>query len=259
VTDEPAVPDVEVPLYLRMLWHGEDSSRPGPKRGVDLTTIADAGVRIADAEGLAALSMRRLATELGFTPMALYRYVESKSDVLALILDRAYGLPPALGETDDWRVRMTTWGTGTRNVILAHPWILQIPVVEPPLTPGQISWMEAGLDALAATPLGEQEKLSSMLLIDVYIRGQSQLSLAMNPGGQDSPEAAMAWSRRLRALIDQDKFPRLRAAMLSGALDDDDTDFATDEFRFGLDSVLDGISARIDRRLASRRAETPPA
>lgn len=242
-------PDVELPLYLRLLWNGEDTSRPGPKRGVDLSTIAQTGVRIADAEGLSALSMRRLASDLGFTPMAIYRYVQSKAEVMALVLDSAYGPPPpASGHPHDWRSRLAAWAAAGRDVILTHPWILQIPVTEPPLTPHQVGWMEAGLDALVATPLHEQEKLSSILLVDVYLRGQSQLSLAMNPGGNDQPEAAMQYSHRLRALVDQQRYPRIAAAVLSGALGDDDTNFAVDEFIFGLDSVLDGIAARIDRR-----------
>jgi AcrR family transcriptional regulator len=252
---EPAEPgdserhdDLHIPRYLQLLWHGEDVSRPGPRPGVDLRTIAAAGVSVADAEGLPAVSMRRVAAELGFTTMALYRYVANKEELLMLVFDIAYGPPPvALAESGDWRDRLTAWAEANRDVILAHPWVLQIQFREPPLAPHQIAWMEVGLDALAATPLNEQEKLSSMLLVDVYVRGQLQLSVGMNPDGQDFPKAALRYGQRLAALIDRKQFPRMTAAVLSGALDDE-TDLSTDEFEFGLNTVLDGIAARVARR-----------
>lgn len=242
-----ATGDVEVPLYLQVLWHGEDSTRPGPRRGVDLRTIADAGVKIADAEGLPAVSMRRLAAELGFTTMALYRYVAAKSELLMLVTDSAYG-PPNLPSdpTASWRERLSAWADANRRVIVAHPWILQLHVTEPPLTPNQVGWLEIGLDALARTPLTEQEKLSSMLLVDVYVRGQLRLSLGVNPGGADLPEAALLYGRRLASLVDPVAYPRITAAVLSGALDDE-TDLTTDEFDFGLSTVLDGVATLIAR------------
>ena len=248
--DETTV-EPDLPLYLRLLWHGEDSNRPGPKRGVDLPTIGAAGVRIADAEGLAAVSMRRLAAEVGFTTMALYRYVQSKAEVLALLMDCAYGLP-AEPVVTDWRPAIAAWATANRDIILAHPWILEIRITEPPLTPSQITWMERGLAALAGTGLGEQEKLSSILLVDVFVRGQTQLTVGMNPGA-GAEQAAQQYSHRLRALADPAQYPHIYAAVLSGALDNDDEDFAVDEFTFGLDSVLDGIAARIERRAAGHR------
>src|ERR1700712_3901587 len=133
-----------------MLWHGDDTSRRGPKRGADLPTIAAAGVRSADAEGLAAVSMRRLAAEVGFTTMALYRYVQSKVEVLALIMDHAYGEPPEMAAaTGDWRAALAAWATANRDAIVAHPWVLEIRITEPPLTPAHIGWMEAGLATMA--------------------------------------------------------------------------------------------------------------
>ena len=131
-------------------------------------------------------------------------------------------------------------------MIIAHPWILQLNVTEPPLTPNQVGWMEVGLDSMSGTPLTEQEKLSSMLLVDVYVRGQLRLSMAINPGGGDLPEAALRYGRRLASLIDPVAFPRIAAAIFSGALDDE-TDMSTDEFEFGLSTVLDGVATLVAR------------
>lgn len=245
VGSEPAADDI--PLYLRLLWRGEDGDRPGPKRGVDLRTIGAAGVRIADADGIANVTMRKLAADLGFTTMALYRYVTSKTELLTLVVDTGYADLPAIDATADWRQQISEWAHANKQVLLAHPWILQVPISEPPLTPNQISWMERGLAALAGTGLREQEKLSSMLLVDVYVRGQTQLTVGV--GIQAEPtEDDLRYARRLRALADPKDFPWINAALASGALEDDDQDFVIDEFTFGLETVLDGIAARMMRR-----------
>jgi AcrR family transcriptional regulator len=242
---EPAADDI--PLYLRLLWHGEDGDRPGPKRGVDLRTIGAAAVRIADAEGIAAVTMRKLAADLGFTTMALYRYVQSKRELLMLVVDAAFEALPVTNGSSGWRREIADWALASREVLLAHPWILQVPFSEPPLTPNQIGWMERGLEALAETGLAEQEKLSSMLLVDVYVRGQTQLTVGVGVEAQPT-EDDLRYARRLRALADPAQFPRITSALAAGALDDEDTEFVIDEFTFGLETVLDGIAARMSRR-----------
>ncbi|MGI9092569.1 MAG: TetR/AcrR family transcriptional regulator [Mycobacteriales bacterium] len=243
---------VPIPAYLRELWYGGDSGRSGaqrgPKRSIDIHAIGAASVRLADRSGLGAVSMRAVATALGVTTMALYRYVASKDELVKVMFDAAYGAPPLEHSTSSsWRPRMAAWAHANRTALLAHPWLLQVPIDEPPLQPSQIAWMEQGLDALAATGLDEQVKLSSMLLVDVYVRGQTQLALGFEAGDTDD-DPGVLYARRLAALVDPERFPRIADALFSGALEDDDSDFATDEFAFGLDTILDGIGARIAAR-----------
>lgn len=235
--------EIDIPDHLRQLWSGAGPDRPGPKRGVDLHTIAATGVRIADESGLAAVSMRNIAAELGFTSMALYRYVRSKDDLIEVIVDEALGPPDFLVDPDaNWRDKLTAWANAVRAAFCAHRWILQVPISEPPLTPNQIAWMERGLSTLAGTGLGHQERLSAMLLVDVYVRGQAHVATELGSGGVD---AMAQYARRLAQLIDPNRFPELSAAMVSGALDNDADDGPDGEYRFGLDTVLDGIAARI--------------
>lgn len=238
---KPAMTDPDLPEYLTLLWNGE-VDRPGPKRGVNLREVAAAGIRLADANGLAGMSMRAVAAELGFTPMALYRYVSKKDELVAIMVDEAFGAPPA--PTDgDWRERVADWARRNRDVLLEHRWVLQVSFESPPLTPHQIAWMEAGLDALAELDLEPQAALSSMLLVDVYVRGQTQLMREPTPG---SEAADALYAARLGALIDPDRLPRVAASLSSGALSDDDG--MVDEFEFGLQTVLDGIAARRSTR-----------
>lgn len=242
----------ELPRVLELLWGRDQSGRRGPKPGLTIRDIGAAGVRIADAEGLAAVSMSKVAADLGFTTMSLYRYVASKDDLLTVMLDEGFGVPeleemPGAG----WRDRMTAWARAAHATLLRHPWILQIPLFEPPLSPHQMAWMEAGLQALAETGLTHQERLSSMLLVDVYVRGMTQLTAYMHAAnaetGRTEQEADQLYARRLALVLDPDRFPAVAAALRAGSLSDE-SDFAVDEFRFGLETVLDGIAALIARR-----------
>src|SRR6476619_1528561 len=85
--------EVEVPRVLRLLWGLEEPSRRGPKPGLTLDAIADAAVRLADAEGLVADSVSRVAGAPRFSTMSLYRDVDSKDDRLLVMANAGYGLP----------------------------------------------------------------------------------------------------------------------------------------------------------------------
>src|SRR3954447_19546545 len=99
----------ELPRVLQQLWGIEGRSRPGPKPAFQVQDIGDAAIKLADAGGLGAVAMSKVAAELGVTTMALYRYVEAKDDLYVVMLDQAFGLPPQVGEAADWRERITTW------------------------------------------------------------------------------------------------------------------------------------------------------
>jgi AcrR family transcriptional regulator len=245
----------ELPRVLRLLWGHETPGRRGPKPAHTIQDIAAAAVRIADAEGLDGVSMSAVASAMGVTTMALYRYVDSKSDLFVAMVDSAYGPPPHRRAAGGWRKQLQTWASENRAAVGRHPWIVQIPISEPPLAPNQLRWMERGLRAFTGTPLTEQEKLSSLLLAEVYVRGQVLLSTQLGDALEHNPlterEADERYVRRLSQLIDEDAFPCISAALMSGSLQDDN-DFAAEEFLFGLQTVLDGIEARI-KRGSSRR------
>ncbi|MCW2658778.1 MAG: hypothetical protein JWR06_2971 [Jatrophihabitans sp.] len=253
--DEPSKAE-ELPRVVRLLWGRDEPGRRGPKPAHTIHDIAAAAVRIADTDGLDAVSMSAVAGAVGVTTMALYRYVDAKSDLFVAMVDSAYGPPPRKRSNGGWRKQLQTWASLNRAALGRHPWIVQIPISEPPLAPNQLRWMERGLQAFAGTPLSEQEKLSSLLLAEVYVRGQVLLSTQIGDALEHNPlterEADDRYVRRLAQLIDEDDFPYLSAALMSGSLQDD-TDFAQEEFLFGLQTVLDGVEARIERGSAARR------
>lgn len=89
---------------------------------LDLDTVVDTGIALADDYGLEAVSLRRIARRLGVTPMALYRYVESKDDLLYAMADRLYGEVIASSLDGDWWESLAELARSTRRVLLAHPW-----------------------------------------------------------------------------------------------------------------------------------------
>ena len=241
--------DDELPRVLQQLWGIEGRQRPGPKPAFHISDIARAAVKLADAGGLAAVSMSKVAAELGFTTMSLYRYVDAKDDLYVVMLEHAFGTPPPdLDTQTGWRDRITAWAEAFRDGLRQHPWILQIPVTEPPLSPNQLTWMESALSAFDGTPLSPQDRLSSMLLVNIYVRGTAQLTAGMHTEPDAAREADLRYTRRLAMLATPDRFPGIAATLEQPPPEGYAGDFDAAEFTFGLDTVLDGIQSLIDRR-----------
>ncbi|TDD59831.1 TetR/AcrR family transcriptional regulator [Kribbella antibiotica] len=237
---------MELPRVLEQLWGLEGPARPGPKPTFQLRDIGAAAVELADAGGLPAVSMSKVASALGFTTMSLYRYVDAKDDLYTVMLEHAFGEAPIL-YGDNWRRRMESWAEAFRDGLRAHPWILQVPVTEPPLSPNQLSWMESALQAFHDTPMTAGEKLSAMLLVNIYVRGAVQLSVhQFTKSPEESAAADRLYAERLRYLATEDRFPATAAGLHHPQ--ELEIDFDADAFADGLETVLDGIQARIDKR-----------
>ncbi|PZF90627.1 TetR/AcrR family transcriptional regulator, partial [Micromonospora deserti] len=88
-------PDIDLPESVEIAWGLRERPGKGPRRSLTLEQVVAAGIRVAETEGLPAVSMSRVAGELGVATMSLYRYVSAKSDLLELMADAAYGDPPA--------------------------------------------------------------------------------------------------------------------------------------------------------------------
>ncbi|TDU91091.1 TetR family transcriptional regulator [Kribbella voronezhensis] len=239
-----------LPRALQLMWGIEGPARPGPKPTLHISDIGAAGVRIADAAGLGAVSMAKVAAEVGFTTMSLYRYVDSKDELYTVMIDEAFGVPGPIAPELGWRAGITQWAMLVREAIHRHPWILQVPLFEPPLSPKQFEWMEAGLRVFEGTPLSAGEKLSSMVLVNIYVRGAAQLTAEMfaRPD-RTREENDQLYGRRLMMLATLERFPMIAATVAAG-IERADSGDDPDDFKFGLTAVLDGIQALIDRSAA---------
>jgi AcrR family transcriptional regulator len=236
---------------VELLWG--DRARPsrGPKPALTVEQITAAGIGIADTEGLAALSMQRVAGEFGFTTMSLYRYVPGKAELVALMTDTALGSPPVLtGIHGGWRPKLTEWATSFWAVLQKHPWSLEATVGQRPMGPNELGWMENAVDALSGSGMNGAEMMDAVLVVTGHVRSIAQQTLTIPAAQRGLTEqlwgAAMADLLRTHA----DRFPALASALSSATLESQDQGLT-----FGLERILDGLGLYIaDRvRAAARR------
>jgi AcrR family transcriptional regulator len=249
-----------LPPGLDLLWGRRERGKRGPQPGLTADAIVEAAIRIADADGLEAVSMARLAGELGFTTMSLYRYVRSKEELLQLMWDGgAIGAEKLVIEGNGWRERLRAWAIIQREMIDRHPWYTQMPMAAPPLAPNSMHFVERGLEAMDETGLADSDKLRIIGLISSYTLSEARMAYdAMRAAKAAAAAAAAAgesadsvpgpppdYEALLRELIDQPTFPRLYRLAWEDPPEEPLSDW--DQFLFGLDTVLDGVQALIDR------------
>ena len=140
-----------IPPSIELAWGLRRDGARGPRRGLTLDAIVAAGIEVAASDGVGALSMARIATQLGVGTMSLYRYVASKDELLTLMVDSALGPPPTLPGVGGWRAGLTAWSDGLRDAYRRHPWGLRVPISAPPLGPNNVAWLDRALEALAET------------------------------------------------------------------------------------------------------------
>jgi AcrR family transcriptional regulator len=195
--------------------------------------------------------MSRLAAQLGFTTMSVYRYVASKDDLLVLCLDATIGAAPDLDPDSPWREQLEAWAGGLRDRYQRHAWMLDVPISGLPAGPNQLVWFERGLRALAATALEPAERASTVLLLSTYVRGQVQmvadLVRAATPVDGRPP---VDWAAVVTRVADASRFPEVAALVAGGVFEDDLDAFPDDEYEFGLRRILDGVEALHGARVA---------
>lgn len=237
----PALP----PGFTHAWGLAPPANRPGPKPAHTVGQIVDAAVRLADAAGFAALSMPRIAKQLGLTAPALYRYVNSKDELLVLVNDTAWGPPPdAVRTATHWRDGAGAWTRAVVDRFRARPWLLDIPVRGAPVTPNLCRWLEALLVALAGTGLADEDLLGCAVLLDGYARSTASLlhGLAGNAG---PPVQSPAVAEPLHRLLHAQDCPTLAGMLARGSYQDDLPDGGGEDIEFGLDRLLDGIEALV--------------
>jgi AcrR family transcriptional regulator len=244
-----------LPPGLDLLWGRRERGTRGPKPGLSIEAIVEQAIGLADAEGLGAVSMARVAKELGFTTMSLYRYVASKDELLQLMWNAsAQGAEALELEGDDWRERLRGWALVQREMIDRHAWITQMPMATPPLAPNSLTFVERGLEALDDTGLADADKLRIIGLISSYTLSESRMAHEAARAAAAAPDDAARWSfdSLLRELVDEEGFPRLHRIATAG--DGTAAPDESEEFLFGLATILDGVESLVERAGRSERA-----
>ncbi|BEL03331.1 TetR/AcrR family transcriptional regulator [Actinoplanes sichuanensis] len=222
---------------MDLLWGREARRSRGPRPVLTVAQIAEAAVEIADAEGLPAVTMQRVAARFEFTAMSLYRYVPGRAELVALMIDSALGVAPEVGTADGWRPALREWAGCLRDVFRRHPWIAQVTVQARPIGPNELSWLERAVAVLAGGGLSGGERVDAVLVITGHVRNQVQAEAGIAADDGIHLATALAETLRERAA----DFPALTEAADDGAFGPDDND----GFGFGLECILDGLADRM--------------
>jgi AcrR family transcriptional regulator len=231
--------------------------KPGSRRPrVSRDQIAAAALAIADAEGIDAVSMRRVAAEVGLGTMSLYHYVPSKHDLLTLIGDAIMTeliLPDGeLG--NDWRTRLAQIARRTRSVWQRHPWAIGF-LRDARLGPNGMRNLEQSLVAVADVPLGPADKLELVSLIEDYVLG-FVLRSDLPEAGSDTHDWVPSTAAWITEQLQSGSFPH--AEEVFGNPDPETVlrqlgAETNNEERFerGLTRLLDGIAPQLHDRTCS--------
>ncbi|MBB6121157.1 TetR/AcrR family transcriptional regulator [Nocardiopsis algeriensis] len=252
---------------IELLWGLDEPGAPrrGPKPQLSREAVVRAAITVADTEGLEAVSMQRVAKELGYTTMSLYRHVDSKEDMLALMADTVMNiLPPPPRDDGDWRAGVEAWCHAVLEAYRRHPWLVYVEMAGPPSGPGGLRWMEAGLRELDRSGLGLGESLQMLVMFSAVLRETARMENEMNRAaraqGATMADTEREYSLGLRRVVTPERFPTLARLLEEDVLSEQPREEAGEwdggpaqELDLGLHRILDGIEVHIERQRGKRR------
>jgi AcrR family transcriptional regulator len=231
---------------MALLWGTKPAPGRGRKPGMTLERIVAAAVELADADGLAGLSMRRVADRLGVGTMSLYRYVPSKAELADLMLDAviAEGLP--IPARRNWREGLEQFARASLAGYRRHPWLLRASLTRGAMGPNQAAALDTVLSAIDGTGLSSGERLAVVGLVTGYVRGAAQqlseAALAAQRTGISDEQFWTDFAPLPDGHLDAERFPALTTVWRDGEPD------WVDPFEFGLGRVLDGVETLVESR-----------
>ncbi|TDE25081.1 TetR/AcrR family transcriptional regulator [Nonomuraea mesophila] len=229
-------------------------ARPRPQRrdqpALSRQQIVSTALQLLDAEGVDALSMRKLGTRLNAGATSMYTHVANKDELLELVVDEVYGEVevPATGDPGGWRTAITGCAHSLRATILRHPWIVSV-LGETGLAylgPNVTRLMEEMLAVFEEGGFGLQEADQAMNTVVAYVVGISTSEAATLTALGRSGQSEQEWTERLlpaaeEAARDHPRLRRLYAGQRGRRVRED----RDDGFRVGLECVLEGVTSRL--------------
>ena len=225
----------------------------GRNRGLTRADIVAAAVALADVEGVDAVSMRRLAGDLRAGAMSLYWHIESKEELLELMLDRMEGEILAPEASGDWRSDLRGYATTVRAVLMRHPWAVDLMFARPPSGPNDARNGDRIFGIFLG--LGVQPRTAIWLAMAyfTYVIGAVQQQIrevrverdvAAATADMTADEMAEMQQEFVRRFRDSGEYPSI-ARIISEDIDPDDPATRDERFEFGLEVMLDGIAAQL--------------
>ncbi|MFK4594850.1 TetR/AcrR family transcriptional regulator [Streptomyces pristinaespiralis] len=225
-----------------VIWARPERTGRGPKPAYSRSDIAQAAVRIADEEGIDALSMRKVAALLGCGTMSLYNYVPRKEDLYELMVDAVSGEYELSEPSDDWRAEMLALAHQTRSMMLRHPWLARVMSPLYGFSPNVLRYLEWCLGALERldAPVGTKFELIAMVNGTVMTTVVNELAVAEHARSLPwSPEREQAARQAyLAGQMARGEHPRLAAALREAAAPGD----AEETFERVMRRVIDAFA-----------------
>ncbi|OZM73307.1 TetR family transcriptional regulator [Amycolatopsis antarctica] len=240
---------------LELLWGvGEPPSR-GPKGRLNVAAIVRAAIELADANGLAALSMRKVAEKLGASAMSLYTYVPGKAELLDLMVDavQVEAVEPEEA-TGDWRSRLTGFARRDWHLHRGHPWLLQVATSRPVLGPNLTRKYDRGLRTIEGIGLTDLQMDAVFTLVESFVRGAAQFAVDAAQAEQSTGKTDLEWWEEFGPLLakvsDGDRYPiASRVGQAAGEVYQA-AHSPEHTFEFGLVRILDGVELLIRKPAA---------
>lgn len=248
---------------MELLWGRTGPSTRGPAAELTAADVVAAAIAVADAEGLARLTMRRIAEHLGRSTMSLYTYVPGKAELLDLMLDAVQAeLPIAYDRSDSWRAAAEAFARDQWRLLGRHPWSLDVAGGRMPLGPHTLDAYEAQLAVFDGLGLDGVEMTRAVAAITSFVRGAAQAVHEARGAEAATGMSDDAWwsahAPLLEEVMDPDwpaRHPTATKLQQRQAFDQTDRDpgdptpylvkVALDAFEYGLARLLDGIAAHI--------------
>jgi AcrR family transcriptional regulator len=222
-----------------------ETGRAGERqqRGVlSAAGIARAGIQLADAEGLDAVSMRRVAARLGSGTMSLYRHVSSRDDLLALMTDEVFSGVPELARSGRWREDLTAVAALIRDVTLRHPWLAGRSVPRLGLGPNLLRMLESTLAVVDGHGLSVDQSVDVLGTLRAFVQGCIQEEVAEQDARRRTTltktEVQRSQEAEIRRIVDSGAYPHVSRVVIESAEDAD----ARAVFDRRLAHVLDGLA-----------------
>lgn len=234
---------------LELLWGRAAPAKRGPKPKARLAEIVEAAVRVADAEGLDAVSTRRIADEVGISAMSLYTYVPSKHELFDLMLDHI-AAEIADGRRGDWRARLSAIAHSVFDWCVRHPWVLSFATHRPVLGPNTLAAYENMLAAVDGLGLDEIEMDRVVTLVSDYVhgavRGAARERIVKEVTGMTDAQ----WWQRVAPVLETIDFSPYPVASRVGPVTGEayGAHDPSGAFGFGLARLLDGLELFIEKK-----------
>lgn len=237
---------------LKLLWEGNDPPKRGPKPKVQLEALVRAAIEIADAEGLAGVSTRRVAEKVGISPMSFYTYIPGKAELLDLMIDTVSGIE--IGEVPEfdprqWRQNLTLMATGLREFYLLHPWVLDLAAHRPVLGPGTMASYEFALRAVDGLGLTPVEMDLIVTTIGAYAMGAARPEAQARKVREATGLSDEQWWHTIEPYLQTVDYSPYPVAQRIGPIVGELYGLGDPElsFKFGVERLLDGFAVLIER------------